>query len=248
MTFKMNYDDEAARQEIVPAPVGNAVAQPVTRRRWQVPSIVKTAATFAICGALFFADEAFGPDWSKPSTLLGTVESRVGAQVKAAELTQQGKYDAWAAQLRVRAEQQSNRYNTASQAILNEYQGSMQRMQIYAQGLVNLQNQYVAARIGQTQSEQGTDVAMENYARLFGRVFNLLEPGSGDKALAYSHDLHNQLGTELNDAAQNGQRITVDGWDAGLPSVAEVHRQLEQLRPMDVPPPPRLGVDVPTTR
>ncbi|MEA3014313.1 MAG: hypothetical protein QOD42_2858 [Sphingomonadales bacterium] len=245
MTYSIDYAGDAPAQdggplaEESPAPQ-DAKRYPRARRRF-VPSILKTGVTFLTAAGLFFGAEAFAPPPMRPSTLMGTYEARVQAAVKSAELTQQGRYEDWASEVRVRVAQQSEQFRAINQSVIARYQATFDRGRMLAEATARIQSQYVAARMAQAQQMQNTDMAVVNMARLFGRVANLVDRGSGDRAMAYAGNLGSELSRELTQAATQGVTISVEGWDTGLASVEQLRRDIEAVRPVEIPPPPRLG-------
>lgn len=247
MTYGMDYaGKEPVQSRSKGAEVANLsqevrLAPSMRSRRLGVPAIVKTGATFLVAGAVFFGAEALAPIHIRPSTLVGTYDARVQAAVKAAELSQQAKYEAWASEVKVSVDQQVEQYKTYNQASLTNYQAAVDRAKLLADATAKLQSQYVAARIGQAQAAQSGDQAIVNGTRVFGRVLNALQPGAGDGALNYATNLRDELSKELEVAVAEGQTISVEGWDTGLPSADELHSQIEGLKPIMIPPPPKIG-------
>lgn len=241
MTYTIDYDGPStAMVERPNSEVSNGeIAKRDKRVGFAVPSIVKTAATFLTGAAFFFGAEAYAPDGFRPSDLMGTYEGRITSAVKAAELEQQGKFDAWAGQVKVSVDQQVEQYRNQNQLTLAHYQAAMERAKIFVDATTRIQGQYVAYRMQQTQSQQATDIAVINWARLFGRIANGLEDGAGDAALNYSRNLGNELSTELTDAANGGATISVNGWDTGLPTIDDAQREIQRLKPITIPSPPK---------
>lgn len=227
---------------------GRHIVRYQKRRRFVLPDIAKTATMFAVAGIVFFGAEAWAPASLKPSTLMGTYDARVSSAVKAAELTQQARYEAWLAEAKLSVDQQLEQYRALNQGVLANYQATYDRGRVMAEATARIQSQYVAARMSQTQSTQATDVAIVNWTRFFGRVAETLEPGAGSAALGYADNLSAQLSNELTAAATQGVTIDVEGWDTGLISVSELQRQYAALKPIELPPPPSLGEASATTR
>jgi hypothetical protein len=250
VSYSIDYSGERPAQTSGPlsvAPLGlsqTPLAPPSRRRRFALPAIMNTALTFGVAGALFFGAEAYAPDAFRPSTAVGTYDSRVTAAVKAAELEQQSKYEAWAAEVKISSEQQVESYRAIHQGMLADYQASLDRGKIFAEATARIQGQYVAARIAQTQMSQSSDQSVINMTRMFGRVMNGLEPGAGDGALRYAGSLSSELSGELEAAATRGVTISIEGWDSGLRSVEDLRRTLESVKPIAIPPPPKLEDNV----
>ena len=245
MKYRVDYSeaggfDEAPSQDDAEPMEGRAVSQR-RRRRFVLPDLAKTAVIFLLAGTAFFGAEVAAPSEFKPSTFVGTYDARVGSAVKAAELTQQARYEGWLAQAKLSVDQQLEQYRALNQGILANYQATYDRGRVFAEAAARIQTQYVAARINQTQSTQATDVAIVNWTRFFGRVAEALDPGSGAGALNYADSLSTQLSNEITDAATQGVTIQVEGWDTGLAPVQELQRQFAALKPITLPPPPVLG-------
>jgi hypothetical protein len=244
MEYKMDYSGEMTEQQIIeggtyPRSIIRYVEAP--RRGFVIPSILKTSAVFFLGGGALLGLEMSAPVALRPSTFTGTYEYRVEEQVKAAEMRVQGRYEAWAAQVKAAAEQNVEQYRARTNGMLAAYQASNDRAKTYAEALTRIQGQYVAERMNQTRQTQGTDIAIINFGRLWGRAANLFQPGLGDSALEYSDGLNRQLSKELTDAATQGQTITVDGWNTGLPSASELQHLLDTVKPLTIPPLPPLG-------
>ena len=211
------------------------------KRRFEMPSLLRTASTIAIVGALFFGAEAFLPIEAKPSSLVGTYDARLQAQVEAATNQQKARYEGWAKQVELVKAQNTDKYRAATQGVLQHYTAGYERAKVFAEATARIQTLYVQARIAQRQVQQSGDQSIISLTRMFGRLFNVLEPGSGDAALSYAEGLSRELQSELDAAAQNGQTISVEGWNTDLPDPAEVQAQLEALKPEPLPPLPELS-------
>ena len=215
--------------------------RPVLKRRFEMPSLLRTASTIAIVGALFFGAEAFLPVAAKPSSLVGTYDARLQAQVEAATNQEKAKYEGWAKQVELVNAQNTEKYRAATQGVLQHYTATYDRAKVFADATARIQSMYVQARIAQRQVQQSGDQSIISLTRMFGRLFNVVEAGAGDAALNYAEGLSRELQAELNYAAQNGQTISVEGWNTDLPDPAEVQRQLDALKPEPLPPLPELS-------
>jgi hypothetical protein len=234
--YQIEYDDAGARQ--VSAPVnlpattrGQSVeANDEPLRRFQIPSILKTAFVFLL-GALALAGaEKYAPDTWRPSTIVGTYDARITSAVKAAELNQQARFDVWAAEVRIATEQNAEAYRAAMNASVANYQAVYDRTRIYAEAATRMQGQYAQMRMNQVNAQSGSENGIINLVRLFGYGANALEAGSGDDALAYSEAMSRNL----------SDRMT-QGWDTNLPSPESVRAELSRYQPVRIPPPPVLS-------
>lgn len=245
MSYSIDYSGERPEQtgdfqDGLPAVASQHGLAPRHRPRFAIPAIIKTGTTFILAAGIFFAAERYGPVEVRPSTLVGTYNARLVEAEKAAELRQQAKYEAWASLVKISVEQQVEQYKALNQSSLVRYQAALERGKLLAQATTQIQGQYVAARIGQTQASQSGDQSIINLARIFGRVANVVQPGYGDHALEYSESLRTELSDQLTEAATNGVTISVEGWDTGLPSVEELQLQIQSLKPIEIPPPPAI--------
>lgn len=241
MAYKIDYTpepDNRATDVIVHSPVTNRISRP---RRRELPSFLKTALIVLAAAMVFFTYEMVAPDGIRGSDLLGTFYARVITHETAAELEQKAELDAWAKQAEAANAQTLENYKAAAQIILQYQSAWSDRAKLYAQGQIDLQKALTGQRMDQVRSQQAGDQMIQTYAQIFGRLFNMVQPGSGNGALDYSRNLRNEMRAELDAAAQTGTLVTIDGWDTGLPSPVDFQRQLDALKPVPLPPRPTFG-------
>lgn len=245
--YQIDYDEGGSRQANAPSNLP-VVSRPrhvevidEPRRRFQIPSILKTAFIFLL-GALALAGaEKYAPDEWRPSTIVGTYDARITSAVKAAELNQQARFDAWAAEARIATDQNAESYRAMMNAMIANYQASYDRGRIYAEAATRMQGQYAAMRMNQVNAQSGSETGIINLVRMIGHGANALEAGSGNDALAYSDSMSRDLSNRMTTAAMEGARIDVTGWDTGLPSPDAVRADLTRFAPRQIPPPPVLS-------
>lgn len=245
--YQIEYETGGSRQARQPSnlPVASrprhveVIDEP--KRSFRIPSILKTASVFAL-GALALAGaEKYGPsDW-RPSTIVGTYDARITSAVKAAELNQQARFDAWAAQVRIATEQNAESYRAAMAATNANYQATYERAKIYAEAATRIQGQYASMRMAQANAQSGAETGIVNLVRMIGHGANALEAGSGNDALAYSDAMSRDLTNRMTTAAMEGSRVNVTGWDTGIPSPEAVRAEMSRFRPVPIPPPPVLA-------
>ena len=246
--YQIEYDDAGSRLADAPSnlPIVSRsrrldVIDRDPRRGFRIPSILKTASVFAL-GALALAGaEKYAPDTWRPSTIIGTYDARVASAVKAAELNQQARLDAWAVEARIATEQNAEAYRGMMAATLANYQASYDRAKIYAEAATRMQGQYAQMCMSQVNTQSGAETGIINLVRMIGYGANALEAGSGNDALAYSDAMSRDLSNRMTAAAMEGSRIDVTGWDTGLPSPAAVRAEIGRFRPVPIPPPPVLS-------
>lgn len=248
MTYQIDYSGGEAKQ--VGGPPGPpAVLPPIqtfhTERRPLIPGFVKTAATVAVAAAAFFAVETFAPSAYKPSTLVGSYDARIQAAVRAAELQQQTEYEAWLEQVRLVNAQNLESYRANNQAALGYYQASYDRARVYAEATARMQGDLANAQIRLSSQTRGGERSLVNLSRTFGQIVNVLSPGAGDGAIQYGDELASALSADLNQAALSGTTISVEGWNANLPSPQAVQEELSRIEPLPLPEMPRLSDDTP---
>lgn len=243
MTYEVDYSGQQPEQVYEG---GGNVHQTIRyieapRRGFAFPSILKTTAVFLAGAAVLFTWETAAPEGYRPSTFMGTYDARITAAVKAAELQQQSRFDAWAASVKLAADQQSEQYKAVTQGVLANYTASYDQAKIATQAAYEFQGRYASTIMSQKTAEQGTDIGIINFMRGFGRVMNGLEPGAGDNALGYANDLSGSLQDEVTDAAKKGAGTPVVDWARGLASPDEVAAKLSSITPLRLPPPPPMG-------
>jgi hypothetical protein len=244
MTYEVDYSGQKPEQVAHedgahPAQIIRYVEVP--RRGFTFPSILKTAAVFLTGAAVLFTWETAAPEGYRISTFMGAYDGRIAAAVKAAELEQQSHFDAWAASVKLAADQQSEQYKAVTQGVLANYTASYDQVKIAAQAAYQFQGAYAQTIMGQQTAEQGTDVGIINFMRGFGRVMNGLQPGAGDNAIGYAKDLSGTLDDEITNAARKGTSTPVVDWARGLATPDQVAAKLQSIKPLRLPPPPSLG-------
>lgn len=245
MSFTIDYAGEAPRASGT-GPVHHDDREPAAvRRRFRIPSVVKTAALIIICGAAFFGAERYAPVEMRPSTLVGSYEGHVDAAIKAALNEQQAKFEAWATEVRTVYANALDQYRLASQGVLRYYDASYQRTQLFAQATTDLQKMFQNALYQLNMQTRGADVAMVNIAKFFGTIGNVLQPGAGDDALRWAQRESQKLARELMAAAKSGVTVNVDGWATGLPTPDEVQAALGRIKALKLPPMPDFREGVP---
>jgi hypothetical protein len=245
--YQIDYEEGGSRQASTRSNLP-AVSRPrhveaidEPRRGFRIPSILKTASVFALGALALTGAEKYGPaDW-RPSTIVGTYDGRIAATVKAAELNQQARFDAWAAEARIATDQNAESYRAMMNAMIANYQASYDRGRIYAEAATRMQGQYASMRMNQVNAQSGSETGIINLVRMIGHGANALEAGSGNEALAYSDSMSRDLSNRMTAAAMEGARIDVTGWDTGLPSPDAVRADLARFAPRQIPPPPVLS-------
>ena len=246
--YQIDYDDDGgARQasapEIMPVQSRPRYVEAIDdpRRRFQIPSILKTSLVFLL-GALALASaEKYAPDTWRPSTIIGTYDARITSAVKAAELNQQARFDVWAAQVKIASDQNAEAYRAAMNASVANYQATYDRARIYADAATRMQGQYAQMRMNQVNAQTGAENGIINMVKMFGYGMNALESGSGDQALAYTETMSRDVSNRMTQAAMEGARIDVTGWDTNLPSPESVRAELRRYQPVPIPAPPVLS-------
>ena len=161
--------------------------------------------------------------------------------MKAAELNQQARFEAWAAQVKVASDQNAEAYRAAMTATNNNYEAVYARARIYAEASTRMQGQYAQMRMNQVNAQTGAENGIINMVKMIGYGMNALEAGSGDQALAYTETMSRDVSNRMTQAAMEGARIDVTGWDTNLPSPETVRAELRRYQPVPIPPPPVLS-------
>jgi len=245
--YQIDYEDDGTRQsqpsENLPVQSRPRYVEVIDEKqsRFQIPSILKTASVFVL-GALALASaEKYAPETWRPSTIIGTYDARITSAVKAAELNQQARFEAWAAQVKVASDQNAEAYRAAMTATNNNYEAVYARARIYAEASTRMQGQYAQMRMNQVNAQTGAENGIINMVKMIGYGMNALKAGSGDQALAYTESMSRDVSNRMTQAAMEGARIDVTGWDTNLPSPETVRAELRRYQPVPIPPPPVLS-------
>lgn len=243
---QINHLQQGHSQNTMPPYQGDHYQQtpygyPPYKKPFRLPAIVNTALTITLAAAIFFGAEKYAPHDLKPSTMVGGFESNVEQQLKAAELNEQARFAEYEAQVKLAVETQAKQNELIQQAILQNYQAVYDRAKIMTEAANNFQGKYLDARIAQQTSVQSADMGIVSISKLVGRGLNLIEPGSGDKALKYADNLAEGLETGLTEAARDGVRVDLSDWSYGLPSLQEIRAQLASVPTVKIPKPPKLS-------
>jgi hypothetical protein len=245
--YQIDYEDDGTRQsqpsENLPVQSRPRYVEVIDEKqsRFQIPSILKTASVFALGALALACAERYFPDTWRPSTIIGTYDARIASAMKAAELNQQARFEAWAAQVKVASDQNAEAYRAAMTATNNNYEAVYARARIYAEASTRMQGQYAQMRMNQVNAQTGAENGIINMVKMIGYGMNALEAGSGDQALAYTEAMSRDVSNRMTQAAMEGARIDVTGWDTNLPSPETVRAELRRYQPVPIPPPPVLS-------
>jgi hypothetical protein len=252
-SYSVDYEGGAPKQSGESAQMQQAAAQPFPfqfvappKKRFLSAGVGMVCGVI-LCAAAFYAAEMIAPVDYRPSTFTGTYSGRYTAEIRAHELETQAEFEDWAAEVRVSAEQQQEQYRAIAQSVLQNYQATYDRTKIFADATARLQQTYVQQSMDVTRSQQGMDVTVVNFARLFGRLAGLADPELGQSAIDYADAIGGQLQSELDRTVTNGVTVDVEGWDIDLASPGEVQQVLQDIPPVTFPDPPSISRDAAET-
>lgn len=248
--YQLQYDADSAQQIDAPRQIhsqiqkrGATIHAPVARRRRRLPSIVHTALTVAVCGALFFGAVAFAPQGLRPQDFTGEYVSKVAQDVKARESEIQGQLDSYNAGLKLAVEQQNNQNRQLVDGILQSYKAAFDLNQLQVQAANQLRGNLVAKQLDQAVISNGTNNGLAAIGELIGQARELLEPGSGQGALEHARGQRRIAAGRLTDAAITAAQVDVSGYVQQLPSPEEIERRIRAVPVMQLPPPLILSDD-----
>lgn len=127
--------------------------------------------------------------------------------------------------------------------MLGNFTAAYERNKVVKSALMQMQNNYVQQVMGQVVARQQTDNTVINLSRVWGRIRNGIEQGSGDSALAYADNLGAELSAELLAATRAGVQVKLSEDDKPLPTPEEVRADLAKVKPLELPPLPRFGAE-----
>ncbi|MCW2368826.1 hypothetical protein [Sphingobium sp. B11D3D] len=244
--YSMNYEGAAAQasapQEVLPplTPMPHYYMAPPKRGISAV--LMAFVASVGTLGVVISLEMAAPTDW-KPSSVFGSYNGRLAAEIKAHDLETQAEYQNWAQGVQLSVNQQVDAYRTKIQAVGGHYQAAMERAQMFAGSTARMQEAYLQQKMGQVIAQQGGDYTVINMARILGDLFSIGDEQTGRQIHAYADNISDRLNRELNQAVQSGVLIKVDGWDTNLPSPYEVQAELANVPPIQLPPLPRMSRD-----
>lgn len=187
--------------------------------------------------------ELAAPSDYKPSTLLGTYNGRLAAEIKAHDLETQAVYQEWAQAVQLSVNQQQDAYRTKAQAVSSHYQAALDRAQVFAQSTARIQEAYTNQRMAQTMQTQSGDMAVINFSRMLGNIVSLGDPNAARQIHSYASGISAHIQNELDDAARTGKTISVEGWNLNLATPAQVQSEMLDIPPITIPPIPQISRD-----
>jgi hypothetical protein len=243
--YKMEYEgDDSPRQigtEIVAATAPRARGEQSKRRRRRIPSSVQTAITVVMCGGIFFAAVRFSPVGWRPQDFTGEYIGDVAGEVKANEGAVDAEVQAYVNGVRAAYEQRTAQYGRIVEGFLEAYKAAVAVNQLQLDAANRLRGSYVERQVGQTAQTNATNLSIANLGELLGQVQNFVEPGTGDAALAEAQRQRDIAANRIEETAVESARVDLTGYVNSLPSEADLRRQIENLPPLDLPPPPRFS-------
>lgn len=244
--YTMHYDaDGNASQYEAPAwqtrRPNTVLIDSKPRRRFRIPSILKTASMFVLGALSLAAMEKYAPENWRPSAIVGTYDARIASTVKSAELNQQAKFETWAAEVKIATEQNAENYRSMMKVMQDNYAASYDLAKVYAQSAAQMQGRFMEARLQQVNAQSGAETGVINMTKMIGLGLQAIGEDKGDALIAYSDAMARDVADRMTKAAIEGARVDITGWDATLPSPHQVRADIERFAPKPVPPPPVWG-------
>jgi len=245
--YAMNYEGSAAQsaapvQEILP-PVSPMHPYYMPPPKRGLSAVVQgLAVAVATLGIVVGLEMAAPLPW-KPSSVFGSYNGRLAAEIKAHDLEKQAEFQNWAQEVQLSVNQQMDAYRVKAQGVTGHYQAALDRAQMFASSTARMQEAYLQQRMNQTTTWQSGDSAVINFSRILGDLFAIGDKQTSDQIHAYADGISNRLQNELNETVQSGVTINVEGWDTNLPTPAQVQSEMIDLPPVKLPPLPRMSRD-----
>ena len=114
------------------------------------------------------------------------------------------------------------------------YQASYQRANTGFQLLGDLQKQYASVRYSIAQQSVGGEIGAANMATSLGYLLGFFDPELGKQSMEFAERARQQALAKLDAAAQGGVRVTMEGWDTGLPNPATLPPMIDCAMPASV--------------
>ena len=245
--YAMSYEGGAAQsaapvQEVLPP---GSMMQPyymAPPKRGLSAVVQGLVVSIATLGLVVGLEVAAPLPW-KPSSVFGSYNGRLAAEIKAHDLEKQAEFQGWAQEVQLSVNQQMDAYRVKAQAVTGHYQAALDRAQLFAGSTARMQEAYVQQKMNQTITRQTGDVTVINFSRILGDLFSIGDPETGAQIHAYADGISNRLQNELDQTVQSGVTINVEGWNTNLPTPAEVQAEMNDLPPVKLPPLPRMSRD-----
>lgn len=208
---------------------------PYARPRRRMHPMLAAFFAFGTASGAFYGAEMLAPPTWRPSAIIGGYEQAMAEARKSGELTAQLRYEGQLKQIETAAVQWQEQYKAAANGVLNYYQATYSRAGVYAQATADIQKQYAATRYQIASTTTGGQTTLANLASLIGNALNAYDPSMGQGALDFAQQMREQAYSVLDDAARSGITVSVDGWNSGLASPAEVASAIRDLPPLKLP-------------
>ena len=247
--YEINYDDGQPRQQRIPdnAPPPTTAAQNhfPSKKPFKLPESVKAGLFILAGGGIFLISEAVLPEGDRLTDLIGISETRMEIMRVRMEKQADAEVQVYVASAQSVAQQNNERVHALLEGELQNYQATYGMANIYAQETARMQSALMQTDLQVARSAQSSDTAVVNLTRLWSRIRDGIEPGSGAAARAYSDSIRDEMYDELNAATHKGETINVEGWDIDLAKPEEVQARFEQFQLAPMPAPPKIGLTLP---
>lgn len=252
--MKINYGDNGeAAQEVLPLPAAPAIYQPQPpvappRGRKLVSAGFHMFFGMVLLMLALFSAETLAPENMRPSAVMGGYQGRLQVEIRAHDLETQAKYDAWVQQAQISVGQQQVGYQGQVQAIVANYQAAYERARLFSDATARIQQDYAHVVLVQKQQQQAGSTKVVSMAQVLADIVRPFSSDTAEKIDEYADDLYTRMRSKLDDAVQQGITINIEGWDTGLPSPEQVRADLEKVKPVVIPAPPRISRDAKQAR
>lgn len=102
---------------------------------------------------------------------------------------------------------------------------------------------YSRQLLSQKRQQQDSSSGLVNLAQLGADLFRPFDPTISENLQTYADETSARLRERLDSSIQQGITVDVEGWDTGLPSPDAVRADIARIKPIVIPPPPRISRD-----
>jgi len=197
------------------------------RPRRRMHPMLAAGLAFGVAAVAFYGTEAFLPREYRPSTFIGGYQTEITEAAKSGELAAQIRYDAQLRGIELRYQDGLSRIQTAGAQwqeqcragllnITNHYQAVMQQANVFAQGVVQLQNGYQQMRnqilSGSLQGEMG----LINLVMTVAPFIAIFDGNTARQLMQAAQQDRARLIATFDRMSRGGNTVSVAGWNTNL--------------------------------
>lgn len=183
---------------------------------------------FGIAAAIFYGAEALLPRHYRPSMFIGGYQTQIAEAAKEGELAAQIRYEHQLRGIELQYQDRLSRIQAAAMQwqdqcragllnVTNHYQSALQQANMFAQGVVQLQQGYQQLRTQLLSGSFGGEMAIINMVTTLAPIIALFDPNMARQLLRAAQQDRAQLLATFDRLSRGGNTVSVAGWNSNLP-------------------------------